>query len=41
MLAIQPDIVDWGEQATPAVAAAIQPVCGAIHELIKDWNRVA
>jgi hydrogenase maturation protease len=41
MLAIQPDIVDWGEQATPAVAAAIPPVCAAIHELIKDWNRVA
>lgn len=38
MLAIQPDIVDWGEQATPAVAAAIPPVCAAILELLKDWN---
>lgn len=38
MLAIQPDIVDWGEQATPAVAAAIPPVCEAIHALLKDWN---
>jgi hydrogenase maturation protease len=41
MLAIQPDIVDWGEQATPAVAAAIPPVCAAIHELLKAWNHVA
>jgi len=41
MLAIQPDIVDWGEQPTPAVAAAIPPVCAAIHELLKDWNHAA
>jgi len=41
MLAIQPDIVDWGEQATPAVAAAIPPVCAAIHALIKAWNDAA
>lgn len=38
MFAIQPDIVDWGEQATPAVAAAIPPVCAAIHALLKEWN---
>jgi hydrogenase maturation protease len=41
MLAIQPDIVDWGELPTPAVAAAIPPVCAAIHELLKAWNHVA
>lgn len=41
MLAIQPDIVDWGEQATPAVAAAVPPVCDAIIELLKDWNHAA
>ncbi len=41
MLAIQPGIVDWGEQATPAVAAAIPPVCAAIHELLKVWNHAA
>jgi hydrogenase maturation protease len=41
MLAIQPDIVDWGEQATPAVAAAIPPVCAAIHDLLKAWNHAA
>jgi hydrogenase maturation protease len=41
MIGIQPDIVDWGEQATPAVAAAIAPVCAAILELLKDWNHAA
>lgn len=41
MLAIQPDIVDWGELPTPAVAAAIPPVCGAILELLKAWNHAA
>ncbi len=41
LVAIQPEIVDWGEQATPAVAASIPPVCAAIHELLKDWNHAA
>lgn len=41
MLAIQPDIVDWGEYPTPAVAAAIPPACTAIHDLIRDWQHVA
>jgi hydrogenase maturation protease len=38
MLAIQPQVVDWGEQPTPAVAAAIPQVCAAIRQLLKDWN---
>lgn len=41
MVGIQHDIVDWGEQATPAVAAAIPPVCDAIIDLLKDWNHAA
>jgi hydrogenase maturation protease len=41
MLAIQPDVIDWGEQPTPAVAAAIPPVCTAIKELIREWQHVA
>jgi len=41
MLAIQPDIVDWGEHPTPGVAAAIPPVCAAIRELIREWQHVA
>lgn len=40
MLAIQPDIVDWGEYPTPAVAAAIPPVCSAIGELIRAFQHV-
>jgi hydrogenase maturation protease len=41
MLAIQPKTIDWGEQPTPAVAAAIPPACAAIRELIQEWQYVA
>jgi hydrogenase maturation protease len=41
MLAIQPDVIDWGEQPTPAVAAAIPPACEAIVEQIRAWQHVA
>jgi len=41
MLAIQPDVVDWGEFPTPAVAAAIPPACAAIVEQIREWQHVA
>ena len=41
MLAIQPDVIDWGEVPTPAVAAAIPPACAAIMEQIRAWQHVA
>ena len=41
MLAIRPDVIDWGEQPTPAVAAAIPSACAAIRELIREWQHVA
>jgi len=41
MLAIQPQVVDWGELPTPAVAAAIPPVCAAILDLLRNWNHAA
>ncbi len=41
MLAIQPQIVDWGEYPTECVAAAIPPACGAIHDLIREWQHAA
>lgn len=41
LLAIRPDIVDWSEQPTPAVAAAIAPACAAIRDLIREWQHVA
>jgi hydrogenase maturation protease len=37
MLAIQPQVMDWGEQPTAAVAAAIPAVASAIRQLIGDW----
>lgn len=41
LLAIRPQVIDWGEQPTAAVAAAIPPVCAAIVEQIRVWNHVA
>ena len=41
MLAIRPDVVDWGELPTPAVAAAIAPACAAIRGLIREWQHEA
>lgn len=40
MLAIQPDVIDWGECPTPAVAAAIPAVCAAIIEQLRVWQHV-
>jgi hydrogenase maturation protease len=40
MLAIQPDVIDWGETPTSAVAAAIPPACAAIQNLIQEWQHV-
>ncbi|MDZ7595271.1 MAG: HyaD/HybD family hydrogenase maturation endopeptidase [Thiobacillus sp.] len=41
MLAIQPDVIDWGELPTPAVAAAIPPACATIVEQLQAWQHVA
>ncbi len=41
MLGIQPQFIDWGEQPTPAVAAAIPPVATAIRALISRWQHEA
>ncbi|HQS81926.1 MAG TPA: hydrogenase maturation protease [Thiobacillus sp.] len=41
MLAIRPDVVDWGELPTPVVAAAIPPACAAIRGLIREWQHEA
>ena len=38
MVAIQPQVVDWGEVPTPAVAAAIPPAADAVRDLIRRWN---
>lgn len=41
LLGIQPHTVDWGEQPTPAVAAAIAPACAAIENLLESWTHAA
>jgi hydrogenase maturation protease len=38
LIAIQPDKVDWGEELTPAVAAALPGACTAIIQLIEGWK---
>jgi hydrogenase maturation protease len=37
LLAIQPQMVDWGEQLSPAVAQAVPAVAVAIRALIQEW----
>ena len=37
MLAVQPGLVDWGEQPTQAVAAAVPEVAKAIRALVQEW----
>lgn len=41
LVAIRPEFVGWGELPTPAVAAAIAPVCAAITERIRSWQHAA
>lgn len=41
MVAIQPQVVDWGELPTPDVAAAIPAVAVAIFDLVKAWQHEA
>lgn len=41
LYAIQPAVVDWGEQPTLEVAAAIAPVCAAIVHRIRTWQHDA
>ncbi len=41
MLGIQPQLMDWGEQPTPLVAAAIPAAVAAIQTLISRWQHEA
>ena len=41
MLAIQPQKLDWGEQPTEAVAAAIPLACQQINQLMDAWQNGA
>ncbi len=38
-VAIQPERVDWGERAEPAVQAAIPRAAEAVVELLGEWSR--
>lgn len=41
LVAIQPQVMDWGELPTPVVAAAIPGVVTAILDLVKAWQHEA
>jgi hydrogenase maturation protease len=38
LVGIEPETVDWGEQLTPAVAAAVPKAVDAIRAVIERWN---
>jgi hydrogenase maturation protease len=38
LIGIEPQQVDWGDQLTPAVAAAVPEVVSAIHALLHRWR---
>lgn len=38
LVAIQPRLLDWGEQPTPEVAAAVPEACRCIIDLIGAWK---
>lgn len=39
LIGIQPQKVDWGEQPSPEVAAAIPRACDMTRELIQEWQQ--
>lgn len=39
LLGIQPEMVDWGETPTDAVAAAIPKACDMALELVERWSK--
>ena len=39
LIGIQPETVDWGEQPTPKVAAAIPQAGRQVLDLIREWRQ--
>lgn len=40
LVGIQPEIIDWGTEPSPAVGAAMPEAARAVAALIKDWTGV-
>ena len=38
LVGIQPEVVDWGDAPTEAVAASIPTACGEVTQLIEAWR---
>lgn len=41
LVGIQPDVVDWGTEPTPAVGAAMSEAARAVAALIQEWTGLA
>ncbi len=39
LIGIQPESLDWGEQPTPAVAAALPAVAARVRAVLERWRR--
>ncbi len=37
LIGIQPQVIDWGDSLTPAVAEAIPRACAAVRQLLERW----
>ncbi|MDD2700821.1 MAG: HyaD/HybD family hydrogenase maturation endopeptidase [Sideroxydans sp.] len=38
LIGIQPDMIDWGEHPSPAVAAALPQVCAQTRQILEGWQ---
>lgn len=38
LVGIEPEVIDWGEQPTPTVAAAVPVAIARIHALLAKWD---
>lgn len=38
LVAIQPQLVEWGEELSPPVAEALERACAEVERLVADWQ---
>jgi hydrogenase maturation protease len=38
LIGIQPDVIDWGEHPSAAVAAAMPQVCAQTRQILEGWQ---
>jgi Ni,Fe-hydrogenase maturation factor len=40
LIAVQPKEIDWSDELSPAVAAALKPAAELVEQLIAKWGEV-